>query len=203
MAKSDIGMTEQDAVAPAPLHAPLFHELVEHVENHGRSVILDLGSAHPRTVALFNQFRCRLEIADLAEGIEDLETEDESLDLSRKIESLFPARRKEPTDVILCWDLLNYLRRPVLTSVMEHIADRAQPGALAHALVAYAAASIPAIPNRYFPSEDHHLMTVRLTDRDRESPRYTHDDITRLMPRYKVKRAMLLKNGMQEFLFRL
>jgi hypothetical protein len=39
--------------------------------------------------------------------------------------------------------------------------------------------------------------------RERPAPRYTPEDLARCMPRYSVERGRLLRNGMQEFLFRL
>ena len=37
----------------------------------------------------------------------------------------------------------------------------------------------------------------------RMAPRYTPEDLAHCLPRYRVERARLLRNGMQEFLFRL
>ena len=39
--------------------------------------------------------------------------------------------------------------------------------------------------------------------RERPAPRYSPEDLARCMPRYSVERGRLLRNGMQEFLFKL
>ena len=95
------------------LNAPLFHSVIERMENVGRVVVLDLGTARTETIALFGRFRCRLDIADLADGIDAVNaTEPTPKALRDRVEALLPARRREPTDLVLCWDLLNYLNRP-------------------------------------------------------------------------------------------
>ena len=58
-------------------------------------------------------------------------------------DALLPARRGEGADIVLCWDLINYLNKPALTAVMECIALRCKRGALAHGLVYYSAKSMP------------------------------------------------------------
>lgn len=167
-----------------------------------RAVILDLGPAQPATISLFSQFRCRLDIADIAEGLASLEDdEDDPAVLREKAEALLPPRRDESTDVVLCWDYLNYLRRPALKALMTCVADRGRPGMVAHALIAYSAPRIPASPNRYAPTEDYRLRVLPTTEREIDSPRYTPEILSQSMPLYRRERAMLLRNGMQEFLF--
>jgi hypothetical protein len=193
------------AVDPAsgPLNAPLFQSLIERLRGAGRSVVLDLGAARPQTITMLGEFRCLLDIVDLADGLEQLNTEQTPRALRERAESLLPARRREPTDVVLCWDLLNYLNRPALSMMMECIAARGRRGTLAHALVVYSARKMPARPTSYYPVDDQHLVSLTSAQAERDAPRYTPEDFALCMPRYTVERARLLRNGMQEFLFRL
>jgi hypothetical protein len=186
----------------AALSAPLFRSVMERMQDDSRWVVLDLGPAQPGTVAAFGHFRCRLEIADLADGIDALNAPLEPDQLGEWIEQRLPARRAEPTDVVLCWDLLNYLERPALKALMGQILLRLRPGSLVHALIAYSTPQMSARPERFVPGEDHALLHQPVTSAQRPAPRYSPDDLARCMPAYSVERAMLLKNGMQEFLFR-
>ena len=104
---------------------------------------------------------------------------------------------------MLCWDLLNYLNRPALSMLMECIAARGRRGTLAHALVVYSARKMPVRPIRFYPVDEQHLASSSAPQPERDAPRYTPEDFTLCMPRYTVERARLLRNGMQEFLFRL
>jgi hypothetical protein len=184
------------------VNAPLFRRLLELQSADRRAVILDLGPARTETVALFSQFRCRLEFADLGDGCGQLNAETDPLQLQQMVESLLPRRRREPADVVLCWDLLNYLQRPALKTLMAGVAARSRPGTLVHALIAYSAPRMPARPDRYAALPDGRLLVRRTTGADCASPRYTPEDLRHCLPDYAVESAMLLKNGMQEFLLR-
>jgi hypothetical protein len=185
------------------LSAPLFHSLVDRLGDGGRFVLLDLASARPATVRLLSQFRCRYEVAELADAIDPLNAEQDPRRLRSIAEAALPARRQEPTDIVLCWDLLNYLNRPALTAVMECIAARGRPGTLVHALVYYAARQMPERPSSFLPLDENRLEIVPQKVPLRAAPRYSPEDLATCMPRYAVDRARLLRNGMQEFLFRI
>jgi hypothetical protein len=195
--------TQRAAQQREPLNAPLFHSVFERVQAAGRVVVLDLGAARTETIALLGQFPCRLDIADVADGIEALNEESDPKAMRAKAEALLPPKRNEPTDIVLCWDLLNYLRRPALATVMEAIATRGRRGMLAHCLVFYSAPQMPVRPSCYVPVDDSRLMNVGAPQPTRNAPRYTPEDLGQCMPRYSVERARLLRNGMQEYLFRL
>jgi hypothetical protein len=195
-------MQEQTTGAEA-LNAPLFASLVERLHSGERCVVLDLGAARTETIAVFGQFRSRLDIADLADGLEDLNAETDPDLLREKIESILPVQRAEPADVVLCWDLLNYLKRPVLSAVMSAVADRARPGAFAHALIVYSSKTMSVKPGGFVPLDEQRLINVAPGQGQREAPRYSPEDLALCMPGYTVERARLLRNGMQEFLFRL
>jgi hypothetical protein len=189
--------------APGALNAPLFQSLIERLRGAGRCVVLDLGAARPETLRLFSEFPCRLDIVDLADGLEQLNAEQTPRGFRERAESLLPSRRREATDVVLCWDLLNYLNRPALSMLMECIAARGRRGTLAHALVFYSARKMPVRPSTFYPIDEQHLTSLAPAQAERDAPRYTPEDFTLCMPRYTVERARLLRNGMQEFLFRL
>lgn len=196
----------ESAVVSPPgeaLNAPLFHALVDRMHDDARWVVLDLGAARSETVRLFGEFRCRLDIASLAESLDALNAEQEPDALRDLAESALPARRDEATNLVLCWDLLNYLTRPALTAVMEAVAARGARGTLAHALVVYSESKMPARPSRFVPVDAQRLANLSAMPAVRMAPRYTPEDLAHCLPRYRVERARLLRNGMQEFLFRL
>jgi hypothetical protein len=187
---------------PEALNAPLFASLIERLHGGDRCVVLDLGAARTETIALFSQFRARMDIADLADGIERLETEIDPDILREEVERLLPARGTETADVVLCWDLLNYLPRPALSAVMAAIAERVRRGALVHALIAYSSKTMSMRPGCFVPLDEQRLINLAPRQAERDAPRYSPEDLARCMPNYSVERARLLRNGMQEFLFR-
>jgi hypothetical protein len=187
---------------PAALNAPLFRSLIERMQDDTRRVVLDLGPARPQTVAMLAGCRCRLEIADLADGLDGLNAITDPGELRSACAERLPPPRAETTQVVLCWDLLNYLERPALKALMDEISHRLAPGALVHALIVYSTPRMPARPARIAPDAGHRLHIAPLGAGEKNAPRYSPDELSRLMTGYVVERAMLLKNGMQEFLFR-
>lgn len=202
MVSAALSPTRPPASADAGgVNAPLFRRLLELQSPERRAVVLDLGPARTETVTLFSQFRCRLEFADLGDSYEQLNAEPGPPPLEL-IESVLPRRRQEAADIVLCWDLLNYLQQPALKALMARVAARSRPGTLVHALIAYSAPRMPAKPDRYAATADGQLLIRHTTGAECAAPRYTPEDLRHCLPDYRVESAMLLKNGMQEFLLR-
>ena len=187
---------------PESFNAPLFRSLVEDLPARKRWVVLDLGAARTQTIALFGQYNSRLNIADLADEVNGLNALSDPQLTRNAVESLLPTCNDEPTDLVLCWDIMNYLERPALKAVMSRIAARARSGTLVHALIFYSHTNMPARPGSYVPQEDCSLLDVATHLDERPAPRYSPDDLKQCLAGYSIERAMLLSNGMQEFLFR-
>lgn len=183
------------------VNAPLFHALMEQLDPGRRWVVLDLGPAQPAVLALLGGRRCRLDVVDLAGDLGRLAASDDPAKLARTAEALLPPPGAEPVDVVLCWDLLNYLDRPAMRALMSRVAERTRPGAMVHALMAYSRARMPATPARCTPADDHRLL-IGSGGPQRDAPRYTPEDLGKCLTGFRMDRAVLMRNGMQEFLFR-
>jgi hypothetical protein len=179
----------------------LFGSLAERLAARERSVVLDLGPAQSGVVAYLNEFRCRLDIADLAEELDALNAPVEAGEHRKAAEAALPPTGPDPTDFVFCWDLVNYLSRDALTALMDCIADRARPGTIVHMLVVYSASQMPSRPSRYVPLPDQGLRREPSSAEQRRAPRYSLEDLGRCMSRYRSDRAKLLQGGMQEFIF--
>lgn len=190
------------AAEPASVNAPLFRRLVDSLSAERRSVVLDLGPVRSETVALLTPYRCRLDIADLADGLQALDDEPDPVLLRARAEALLPPPRTEPIDIVLCWDLLNYLQRPAIAALMGALSARMRPGAFAHLLIVYSGTTMPARPSRFAPLPDGRLVETATTDARRNAPRYSPEDLGKCMRGLRSESASLLRNGMQEFLFR-
>jgi hypothetical protein len=193
--------------APVAFHAPLFHDLVTELGANERHVVLDLGAASTAMLALLGRSRCRVEIADLAHfgGIDRLNTTEPVPALPHAINAMLPNRLPDDAfDLVFCWDLPNYLTLDALSTLMDAIAHRARPGAVAHALIYYAERDMRDHPGRYVPTADgDELIDYGATSAAIAAPRYSPEDLEKGMGRFVLDRARLLSNGMQEFLFRL
>lgn len=191
--------------APGALHAPLFHDLVGGLDETERHVVLDLGAASTPMLALLGRARCRVEITDFVHsgGIDRLNTAESGSELARAAESLLPIRLPgDAVDIVLCWDLPNYLTLDALSALMNAIGHRARPGALAHALIFYAEPDMREHPGRFVPTADAELMDCSGDSMMVAAPRYSPEALGKNAGEFVIDRARLLSNGMQEFLFR-
>lgn len=181
----------------------MFRALCDECGQRAHSVVLDLGPAQSGIIALFNRFACRLQIADLAEDLDALNGEIEPERLAAAARAGLPVPGQAPVDLVLCWDLVNYLSREAFGALMDCVAERARPGARVHMLVVYSASRMPSRPCRYAPLGDQGLRRIPQSSDERNAPRYTPEDLARCMSRYRPERGKLLKGGMQEFVFSL
>lgn len=194
---------------PGALNAPLFRTIVEQLEAGGRHVVLELGPASTPMLELLGRFRCRVEIADLADGgIERLNAaaaleEGANAALEATAEALLPPPDREPFALVLCWDLPNYLQPAALSALMTAVAARTEVRGLAHALIVYSERSMPQHPGRWVPDEELRLVDRRDPTAQVPAPRYSPEDLGRNMGGFAIDRGRLLANGMQEMLFRL
>lgn len=157
-------------------------------------------------LALLSRARSRVEVTDFVHfgGIDRLNTTEPGPELVKAAESLLPGRLpEEDVDLILCWDLPNYLTLDALSALMNAIGHRARPGALAHALIFYAEPDMQESPGRFIPTPDGELMDCSPESRMIAAPRYSPEALSKNSGRFVIDRARLLSNGMQEFLFRL
>ena len=184
------------------LRSPLLESSVEAFADDQRHVIVDLGVVRSGTVALFGQFRARLDVAGLevgrGQGIESLEPDD----FGRLVRSALPPADHEPVDMILCWNLFNYLSTDQIGIVVTELARRCRPGARLHALIEYSARTMPAHPQSFSPVSSGLLVADVVSGPQVAAPRYGPRDLEKCMPGFAHERTMLLGNGMQEYLFR-
>ncbi len=189
----------------APFQAPLFNDLIAGLDQDKRHVVLDLGAASTATLALLGRSRCRVEIVDLAHfgGVERLNSAEPGDELASVAESLLPNRQTaDPIDLVLCWDLPDYLSPKALAALMKAIGARTAPGALAHCITAYSDREMREQPGRFVPATDGALVNRNAAGDLIPAPRHSPDDLSSSMDRFVIDRARLLSNGMQEFLLR-
>ena len=193
-------------IAPVAFNAPLFHELIARLDADNRHVVLDLGAASTKMLALLGESRCRVDIADLAHfgGVDRLNSAERGPAVAAVAEALLPHRDSDDAvEFVLCWDLPNYLTLDSLSALMTAIGHRARPGALAHALIRYADRDMNWQPGRFVPVDNGELIDTNAMGAAVEAPRYSPEELGRNVGGFVIDRARLLSNGMQEFLFRL
>jgi len=206
-AASALATSVGDAAAPVLVFkAPLLNRILANPDElEQRAVVLDLGGPCQVLLDRLSATRpCRVEIADLVNNnglgaINALESiEDEGPSLMRR---LLPTGNDEPLDLILCWDLPNYLSLQTLGLLIDVLAHRVAPGCQLHMLIAYSKREMASIPGRYVPAPDGNLTQLFPSDELTEAPRYSPENIGSALRNFVYQRGVLLANGMQEFVY--
>ncbi len=184
--------------------SPLLYDLIAGCDPERKHFVLDLGPACGANVASLSHLHCRLTIGDCLEELADVappEEDDEGDALHAALEQVLPCRPPGELDLVLCWDVLNYLSRPVLATFADQLSRCLKPGAQLHAIIS-PLESIPAGPGHYEMMGEGRLRIRHEATGTRPSPRYHQPDLERLMPWFVVVRSVLLSSGVQEYLFR-
>jgi SAM-dependent methyltransferase len=162
--------------------------------------VLDLGSAVGSNVEFLSQYGCKLFIEDLYAALSSRTSGGEG-DLAGPdfFAEFLPLPEDTRFDVILAWDLFNYLHRKELVTFSEQLRRYSHKGTLLLALISYHK-TIPAQPYRFKIKDEESLVYERRTATERPSPRITPAEVTGLLKGFRVDRSFLLKHGIQEYL---
>jgi SAM-dependent methyltransferase len=168
----------------------------------GRKVtVLDLGSTVGSNVEYLSQYGCKLYIEDLYAALSSRVTVGEGDDLagSQFFADFLALPEDTRFDVVLAWDLFNYLHRKELGAFSEQLRRYTSNGALLLTLISYHK-QIPAQPYRFKIQDEQTLVYERRTAAERPSPRLAPAEVTNLLKGFRVDRSFLLKHGIQEYL---
>ena len=184
------------------ISCPAFSRLVGDYSEEEKYRILDLGGAQAANVAFFNRYRCKLYIGDVVPSLMALQAD---LDEEEEIQELDLAEMLEFDDIssqnlILCWDIFNYLDRRLLTPFSSALAGLLRENGCVHAFI-HTHQNMPSTPGIYQIEDEGRMQAVFPGTDQMPAPRYPQRELERLMPGLKVKQSHLLQSGMQEYLF--
>jgi len=166
-----------------------------------KMTVLDLGSTVGSNVEFLSQFGCKLFIEDLYTAHSTRVPSGEGGDLAgpQFFADFLSLPEDTRFDVILAWDLFDYLQRKELAAFSEQLRAFTNRGALIFALISYNK-TIPAQPYRFRIHDEQTLDYERRTAAERPSPRLAPAEVTNLLKGFRVDRSFLLKHGISEYL---
>jgi SAM-dependent methyltransferase len=162
--------------------------------------VLDLGSTVGAHVEFLSKYGCKLFLEDLYQALSTrVPTGGEEHANAQFFADFLGIPEDTRFDVILAWDLFNYLHRKEVAAFSEQLRRYTESGALLFALISYHK-TIPAQPYRFRIQDEQHLIYDRRTATERPSPRLAPAEVTNLLKGFRVDRSFLLKHGIQEYL---
>lgn len=189
------------AVGHEAFAAPLLAGCLGRLEAGARLEVLDLGPPRAANVAHLSRYRCRLGIADALAELPALAGGD-AASAAPELEAVLPASLFAGAQLMLCWDVLEYLPEQGIRMLGNHLRELARPGTELHALVAYGTSRVPTRPTGYeLVADGIRPAPAGADDPGRAPRRISSGELQRLLPDWQLERSVLLRNGLQEYLF--
>lgn len=159
-----------------------------------RPRVLDLGPARAGTVEFLNRFRPRIQIEDLTHTLLSPAAANDPLrDLS------FPDGERT-FDLILLWDLVNYLSPDQTKDLSQRIAAVSTPDTVLYAQI-WTTPAMPNEPQRIHIADGGTIVHTPRSARTRPAQRITKRRLHELLPEFEFARSFLTRSGMEEYLF--
>ena len=187
--------------AEARLNSLALGMVLDHVGARRDCCVLDLGPGFGANVEFLSQFAKRIVIEDLYRTLAEIAQPFTGPDrvYSPVYEALLPYGGQNPFDVILLWDLLDYLDRDDIRRLGRHLARLCHRGSLVIALIS-TRQKIPLTPANFKIVARDGLRCEHTATAERDCPRHSQLRLLELMPGFRVKRSFLLRGGLQEYL---
>ncbi len=195
--------SSQTAASESPAYRSLaLGALLQQLEAGRLQTVLDFGPALGGNLKFWSPYASRICFENLYRTWQDLgspKPADGGFDDST-LSSLFSFDRNDRLDVILAWDIFNYLEPDHTQAIARFLSRYCRAGALLFALLS-SAPSIPAHPNRFRILNPEQVVYEPVGSGSRPCPRYQPRDVARMMPGFQVLNSFLLRHGVQEYLF--
>lgn len=189
------------------INSPLLFGVLAALDPEKRIEVLELSPANPELIEYFNQYHCKLylpacrdELLELAGGNEEDENKP-PLDVEIRSCLLTGTAISKPLDLILLWDLPNYLDKRVLPVLFSQLARFSERDTVLHIYI-HTRQSMPDRPADYRLMPDHRIMAKMPSQWNTDCPMYYQELLHKVMAPFRVVRGMLLSNGLQEYILR-
>jgi hypothetical protein len=178
--------------APAEHHAVAFAAALERLGGARGSRVLDLGPVVGANLEVFSRFARSVVIADLAAacGLAESVRHGEPDRPARAVDAVLASTYGQ-VDLVLAWDLLNYLSLDAVALLCGRLAERSAPGAALHALIATGTV-MPARPGRWLIRAPDRLLLEASTIAERPAPGWLPAVVEKTLAGFRVERSVVL-----------
>lgn len=195
-------MEERKHTPPDDYSSFVFRGLLEGLASPPKRQILDLGPASGPNIDWLCRYRCKVFIANFFERLSEdgPRARQDAASFGESCRQLLDFPPEARFDLVLLWDLLNYLSLAEVEVLMQHLRSHCHRGTRMMALVSIYQ-KIPDRPFRFLVLSPDEIRYETSSRGLRESPRHREIDLLRRMAGFEVEKAMLLRNGMREYAF--
>jgi hypothetical protein len=174
--------------------SPGLGETVRAVRDDGKCKVLDLGPSVADNVEFVSLFASYVQIVDL---IDRGPSASGSGDRLAVLQALVDEHRRS-FDLVLAWDVLNYLSTDQAQRMVRSVAELCLPDARLHAII-FATDMMPAVPNRYRIVDRDRLAYEFGTTEMRGVPNLPPAAVEKLLKGFRVEHSFVLQHGVHEY----
>jgi hypothetical protein len=189
-------------VSPSVYKSLGLQALLDRVQHDQSYSILDLGPALEANVRFWSEFSCLLYIYDFYRSFREMKAAvGAAEDFEKSVFSGLLAFSADTVfDIILAWDLFNYLDLRELEVIVQMLSRWCRRGTRLFALVSHRPKiSVSPMMFRILNREQ---LAYEIPDRlSRPCPRHSPRDIARMMGRFIISRSFQSRHGIQEYVF--
>lgn len=170
----------------------IFNEL----SNIGNARIMDLGPMRASNFNFFSALKCNIHFENLDEFLFEFgKLSIENL-LFRLKSYLLDQHGRRKFNIVLAWDIFNYLPPEALRAVLESLAPYCEQDALLH-MLAYTNRNIPDGPQVINIKDQYFLQIEMVSPQPRRLPHLDTSKLLKNSPGYVLQETLSNKDGMQ------
>jgi hypothetical protein len=162
--------------------------------------VLELGPARSANIEFWSRYGSCIFIADLRAGLPlPFLAEDQQFPES-EWDRILGLPEGRFYDVILAWDLLNYIELSTLPSLISYLSRFCRPGTILFFLI-FDQPQMPEKITVYRIVDEQHIAYENGSVGKRVCPRHQPRALTKLLSQFQASDSFRLKNGIMEYLF--
>jgi len=191
--------SQTDWSLPVRRHSPGLETVLGRLRDDQRYRVLDLGTAVGANIEFYWAFADHVRVVDLlADGVPPpFKGDPDPSRLDRAVLKMFPDDWGS-YDLVLAWDLLNYLGESEVRAVVGRVTDLCNPGAALLSLVVSAGVMCER-PLRFTILDRETLEYRAVAPGTARSPGWPSSTIERIHRGCRMERSFVLRHGIQEY----
>ena len=195
-------MEDRIATRPQDYSSVVLREIVSRLRSGSRKTVLDLGPPSGDNLQFFAARGCKFFISDFFDSLlkEGHAARRDAAAFRRACAQLLPFPEDTRFDLILAWDLLDYLQLSEVEGLMQHLRRFSHEGTRMMALVSIYQ-QIPDQPCLFSLQDEYRVHFEACSRGLRESLRHKEPDLVGRMMGFEVENCMLLRQGIKEYCF--
>lgn len=175
--------------------SPGLTTIYNEIKSSRQNRLLDLGSIVASNFNFLSQLSCKIHYENLDDFIEDYGIlSGDNLEL-RLEKFLLKHDSSQKFDVILAWDLLNYLPLNAVKTLFALLDSVCKPNTLVHA-IKYLHGNIPAHPARFQIIDQYHLSIFAEVETPRRVAAHQTAALLKQIPQYYLHNNLMNEEGM-------